>query len=213
MALLAIVTVPVSLTVLSPFFHRPVSVLPGQVAGVITKGFLAPLLAGMVVGYVWPMLAERVGEPLIAAAGILLLVLVLLMVATNVPAIAGIGLPSFALIVAVTCAALAIGHVLGGPDPSDRDHPGPRQCDSVSGPRVAHRVAEHARRQADADCRRLPGGLHGDGDPLKALAQDPAPKPGRRPTRHGSSATRLRSTSGRSEARARERGDEQVRCE
>jgi len=120
MALLAIVTVPVSLTLLSPFFHRPVSVPPGQVAAVIMTGFLAPLLAGMVVRHVWPTLAERVGEPLIAAAGILLLVLVLLMVATNVAAIVGIGLPSFALIVAVTCAALAIGHVLGGPDPSDR---------------------------------------------------------------------------------------------
>ena len=120
MALLAIVTVPLSLAVLSAFFHRDASVPLGQVASVITTGFLAPLLAGMVVRYFWPTLAERIGEPLITAAGIILLVLILLIVATNFSVIVGIGLPAFLLIVVMTFAALAVGHVLGGPDPNDR---------------------------------------------------------------------------------------------
>ena len=120
MALLAIVTVPLSLAALSAFFDRDASVPLGQVATVITTGFLAPLLAGMVVRYFWPTLAERIGEPLITAAGIVLLVLILLIVATNFSVIVGIGVPAFLLIVVMTLASLAVGHVLGGPDPNDR---------------------------------------------------------------------------------------------
>lgn len=120
MALLAIVTVPLSLAALSAFFHRDASVPPGQVASVIATGFLAPLLAGMAVRYFWPTLAERIGEPLITYAGIVLLVLILLIVATNFSVIVGIGMPAFLLIVVMTLASLAVGHVLGGPDPNDR---------------------------------------------------------------------------------------------
>jgi len=119
-ALLAIVTVPLSLAVLSAFFERNASVPAGQVASVIMMGFIAPLLAGMVVGRVWPALAERIGEPLITTAGIILLALLLLNVGSNFSAIVGIGLTAFVLIGVMTVAALAVGHVLGGPDPNDR---------------------------------------------------------------------------------------------
>lgn len=120
MALLAIVTVPVSLALLSTFFHRDASVPPGQVASAITMVFLAPLLAGMVVHYFWPALSERIDDPLITTAGLILLALILLIVVTNFSVIVGIGLPAFLLIVAITLAALAVGHVLGGPDPNHR---------------------------------------------------------------------------------------------
>lgn len=119
-ALLAIVTVPVSLALLSAFFHRGISVPPGQVASVITMGFLAPLLAGMVVHYFWPTLAERIGPSLSTIAGILLLVLVLLILATSFSAIVEVGLPGFMIIAVMTFAALAVGHALGGPDPNNR---------------------------------------------------------------------------------------------
>ncbi len=119
-ALVAIVTVPVSLGLLGAFFPRETSVARGQLAFVILTGFLAPLLAGMVVRYALPTVAERIGEPLITIAGIVLLALTLLIVATNLSAIVGIGVPSLALIIAMTCASLAVGHLLGGPDPTDR---------------------------------------------------------------------------------------------
>jgi BASS family bile acid:Na+ symporter len=41
-------------------------------------------------------------------------------VTTSFSAIVGLGLSAFTLIVVMTCAALAAGHVLGGPDPNDR---------------------------------------------------------------------------------------------
>ena len=120
MALLAIVTVPVSLAILSAAVSTDIRVPPGQVAAAISKAFLAPLLAGMVVRHFAPALAGRAGEPLLKLTGIILLILVLLIVATNFAAIVGIGLPSLGLIVLMTCAALAAGHVLGGPDPGNR---------------------------------------------------------------------------------------------
>ena len=96
------------------------SVASGQVASTIMMAFLAPLLAGMVVRFVAPALAERIGDPLMTLAGIVLLVLVLLIVATNFVAIMGVGLSGLAIIALMTCAALAVGHVLGGPAPTDR---------------------------------------------------------------------------------------------
>jgi BASS family bile acid:Na+ symporter len=120
MSLMAIVTVPASLAVLGAFFDRDVSVPMGQVALKIGTMFLAPLAAGMVVRAAWPTLAARIGKPIMSTAGVALLVLIALIVATNVSAIVGIGLPAVVLVAAMTVAALTIGHLLGGPDPDDR---------------------------------------------------------------------------------------------
>ena len=74
----------------------------------------------MVVRHFWPALAERIADPIISTAGIILLGLILLIVVTQFTAIIGIGLPAFLLIVVATLAALTIGHSLGGPEPNDR---------------------------------------------------------------------------------------------
>jgi BASS family bile acid:Na+ symporter len=118
-ALLAIVTVPVSLTILSTFFDRSASVPVTEVAYTISTAFLAPLLAGMAARHLWPTLAERISDPIINTANIILLGLVLLIGATNLSAIFAVGPSGIAIIVVMTFAALAIGHALGGPDPND----------------------------------------------------------------------------------------------
>lgn len=119
-ALLAVGTMPLSLSLLSAFFGADVSVDPGQVASTVLKGFLVPLLAGMAVRQFAPGFAQRIGGRLTAVAGIVLLALVLLVVAAKFRAILAVGLPGLAIIVLMTLAALAIGHVLGGPDPDER---------------------------------------------------------------------------------------------
>ena len=119
-ALLAIVTVPISLAILSMFFVRSASIPAGEVAYTIATVFLAPLLAGMVVRHLWPAQADRISDPIISMANIILLGLVLLILATNLSAIFVVGPSGFAIIVVMTFAALAIGHALGGPDPNDR---------------------------------------------------------------------------------------------
>jgi len=83
-------------------------------------GRLASLIAGMVVHHFAPTLAERMAEPIVTIAGTILLALVLLIVATNFAAIIAVGVPGLAIIVLMTCASLAVGHLLGGPDPNDR---------------------------------------------------------------------------------------------
>ena len=120
MALLAIVTVPVSLALLGAFFGGDARVAPRQVASMLTMVFFAPLVAGMVARRLAPALAERIGDPLLKLAGIILLALVLLIGATNVVAMMSIGLSGLAFVVLATCAALAAGHALGGPDARDR---------------------------------------------------------------------------------------------
>ncbi|WON74331.1 hypothetical protein [Nitrosospira sp. Is2] len=119
-ALLAIVTVPVSLTILSAIFHRSASIAASEVAYTISTAFLVPLLAGMVARHLSPTLAERISDPIINTANIILLGLVVLIVATNLSAILAVGPSAFAIIVMMTFAALGIGHALGGPDPNDR---------------------------------------------------------------------------------------------
>jgi BASS family bile acid:Na+ symporter len=119
-ALLAIVTVPVSLAILGTFFETTAGVPVGDVAYAVATTCLAPLFAGMVVRHFWPAQAERFSAPIAGAAGIVLLGLAVLIVATQYSAILGVGLSGFAIIVAMTLAALAIGHALGGPDPNDR---------------------------------------------------------------------------------------------
>jgi BASS family bile acid:Na+ symporter len=119
-ALLAILTVPVSLVLLSKVFHIAFSLPPREVAIAIGTTFLAPLLVGMVVAHVRPAFAERISEPCIRLSGAVLIGLIVLLVAVNSPAMLSVGLSGLAIIAAVTVAALAIGHALGGPDPNDR---------------------------------------------------------------------------------------------
>ncbi|TPW14937.1 MAG: hypothetical protein FD129_988 [bacterium] len=82
--------------------------------------FLLPLIAGMVVRRLAPTFAERAGDPIMAMAGLVLIGVALLLLATNFKAILGIGLSGLLLIVLMTSVALAIGHLLGGPDPDNR---------------------------------------------------------------------------------------------
>jgi bile acid:Na+ symporter, BASS family len=119
-AVLAIATVPVSLAILGPLFRTTAGVPVGEVAYVIVTTCLAPVFAGMVVRHLWPVLADRVSDPIGAAAGIAMLGVGVLIVASNHSAILDVGLRGFVVIAVMTLAALAIGHALGGPDPNDR---------------------------------------------------------------------------------------------
>src|SRR5882672_1126475 len=60
LALLAIVTVPLSVEILQRVFGRPLGAAPGAIARVVLMMALLPLVAGMVVRAMRPALAERV---------------------------------------------------------------------------------------------------------------------------------------------------------
>lgn len=120
MALISIVTVPVSLAVLSMIFPLEASLPFSAIASKIGSVFLVPLFIGMLFRYFIPVLAGRLYEPLITTASFILLALVGLIISTCYSDILGIGFIAFFLIVMVTIASLVVGHLLGGPNPHDR---------------------------------------------------------------------------------------------
>jgi BASS family bile acid:Na+ symporter len=120
-AVLSIVTVPLSVRLFSYYFERELDIETSAVAGIVFKTALAPLLAGMAVRFLSARTADRI-EPYIAKGGKILLMsagLVLLTIAA--PAMwALVGNGTVLAIVLFLVIGLAIGHVLGGPDPDGR---------------------------------------------------------------------------------------------
>ena len=118
LSLLSIVAVPLSLALLGWLFGRPLEEPLSAIAGVMLKGALVPLSAGMLVRAIVPDFAERLEKPVTLVAKVLLPLAVLVLVAGALPTIWElIGSGAVIAIVLFTLAGLLIGHVLGGPDP------------------------------------------------------------------------------------------------
>jgi BASS family bile acid:Na+ symporter len=120
-SLLAIVTVPASLHLLAGTISLDTpAVTPTHVAGVIMKTFLLPLGIGMLLRWVAPTLAERIGEPLLKIASIVMGICAIVALMASFRLVFEVGLPSVLAFAAFTFAAILAGHFFGGPDPSDR---------------------------------------------------------------------------------------------
>ena len=118
LSLVSIVAVPLVLSVLPKIFDRPLAIAPGAIASVILLGALVPLLSGMIVRALLPVLAERIEKPVMLVGKILLPAVILVLVAGALPAMwAALGNGTLFVLVLFTFAGLAVGHVLGGPKP------------------------------------------------------------------------------------------------
>jgi bile acid:Na+ symporter, BASS family len=119
-ALLATFTMPLSIAVLNQVYAGQASITSWSVAKQVFVAQLLPLAAGMAVRHFFRALAELL-EPRLARAGNLLLVVFVIVVLIDVWHItvdAGVRLaPAIAL---TTVGALAVGHLLGGPEPATR---------------------------------------------------------------------------------------------
>ncbi len=118
--LLAIFVVPAWLAVLGPEFGNPVQLQPGRIALVFAESFFAPLALGMAVRWLFPAFAERIGDLLLGVAGIALTICALALLALNWEVILEARWTGVLTLAAFTVAALAIGHLLGGPADDDR---------------------------------------------------------------------------------------------
>lgn len=119
-SLLAIVLVPAWLALAGNAFGVAAELEPSAVASVIAKSFLLPLLVGLVLRKLFPALAERFADRLMAAAGLVLAGSALILLATHWQVfmeMQNIGMLSLVLLL---LAALAIGHAMGGPAADDR---------------------------------------------------------------------------------------------
>jgi predicted Na+-dependent transporter len=120
-SLLAIATVPGSLHLLSGHFSLDTTdVTPVRIAGVLLKSFLAPLGLGMLVRFANPKLADRIDDPLLRVAGAAMVLCALAALAMGFRLVLEVGWPTVAAFGIFTLAALATGHLLGGPQAADR---------------------------------------------------------------------------------------------
>jgi BASS family bile acid:Na+ symporter len=120
-SLLAIVTVPASLHFLAEIISFDTSaVTPSQVARIILKTFLLPLGVGMLFRLAVPALADRFGDPLLKIASAVMALCALAALAVGFRLVLEVGLPSLIAFAAFTLSAIVVGHLLGGPNHSDR---------------------------------------------------------------------------------------------
>ena len=119
-SLLAIVVVPAWLALLGPHFRTPLDLGPTDVAWVLAKSFLLPLTAGMVLRAVLPGFAGRWSSRLIGAAGSVLTVCALALLALHWDVLRVARWDGVLALMVLVAIALAIGHALGGPAPDDR---------------------------------------------------------------------------------------------
>ena len=115
-SLLAVLTVPLSLALLAPWLPVELAISPGRVAMTLGVSFLLPLLAGLLVGRFLPNLAGRLAEPLFRVGMIALAVGLAVLLIANRQILVHLGLPTFLAFAGFSLVALAIGHLLGGPD-------------------------------------------------------------------------------------------------
>jgi BASS family bile acid:Na+ symporter len=120
-ASLSIVFIPLAVYVIGKYFNRPFAMGPSAVARVIVVSVLLPLAAGIVVHRFAPAAAERIAHPLIRIATIVLLIGVLCILVFALPtAWSLVGNGTILAFIAFVLAGLAVGHILGGPDPDER---------------------------------------------------------------------------------------------
>jgi BASS family bile acid:Na+ symporter len=119
-ALLAVLSMPLSIAVLNRLYGAHASVLPAQVMSQVFVAQLLPLGLGIAFRRAFAALATRV-EPHVARAGtVLLLATVAVGLVILGEATLRAGLPVLAASALVTAAALGAGHLLGGPAPATR---------------------------------------------------------------------------------------------
>lgn len=120
-SLFSIIWIPVAVALLQDVFDMPLTVSSRQIASIVFLNILTPLVAGAIVRRFAPLFAQRI-EPVLAKAGSLLLLTVLLPIVYRMwqPMFAQINLGTVAALVAFIVVGLVSGHLLGGRNPDDR---------------------------------------------------------------------------------------------
>lgn len=119
-AILAVVSMPISIAALDELYAGDASISPAHLARQVLTAQLLPLGLGIAIRSRLPALADWL-QPRIARAGsVLLLALVVLALIDVWQVVVEAGPRTAVAIALVTALALAIGHLLGGPDPRTR---------------------------------------------------------------------------------------------
>lgn len=120
-AVLSIALVPAATELLARIFDRPAHVTPATVAKIVATGILLPLVAGVAFRLLAPSAAARIAKPLSVFATLLLVLAFVPVLIKEWPSLlALVGHFTIVAIIAFTLVGLAVGHLLGGPDPDER---------------------------------------------------------------------------------------------
>jgi BASS family bile acid:Na+ symporter len=118
LALASIAFVPAAAVLIGLPFGRPFAVAPGTVARAVFVSTLIPLLAGVLIRRTLPAIAERLEKISTLVGKVLLPLGALVLIVGALPAMwALIGNGTLLAFVIFTVVGLAVGHVLGGPNP------------------------------------------------------------------------------------------------
>jgi BASS family bile acid:Na+ symporter len=120
-ALVAIVLVPASIELIGRSFgidmHQPAS----TIASIVLVSVIVPLAAGILVNRFAPGFAAKIARPISIFATVLLIVAFLPVLIFEWPSVWSlVGNGIVLVLAAFTLIGLAVGHLLGGPDPGDR---------------------------------------------------------------------------------------------
>ena len=117
-AILSIVIVPAAVELIELLVGRSLAMAPGAVARVVLIMIVIPVITGMVVRGVVPAVADRIEKPVGLVAKILLAIAVIALLASSASEIwAQADMSSILAMSIFVLVGLAIGHVLGGPEP------------------------------------------------------------------------------------------------
>src|SRR5271157_5033442 len=120
-ALVAILFVPIAVELIGLTFQTPVHMSPWPIAKLVFATVFAPLVAGIIVRRLAPGLAARLARPIGLIASVVLALCFLAILLTAWPSIVDLaGTGAFWAVAAFVAIGLAVGHLLGGPDPNDR---------------------------------------------------------------------------------------------
>lgn len=120
-ALLAIVTVPITVSWFSNAFDRSGDIAPGRVAKVVLVTILVPLAIGIAVRQWVPAVAAKLARPLAVIGMVLLIVSAVPLLVVVWPAVMVLlGDGALLIIGSMAVIGLVVGHLLGGPDAETR---------------------------------------------------------------------------------------------
>jgi len=119
--LVALFLVPVWVELLGRYFRIDAHIAPGKIAPVIIVTVLGPVFSGILLRRLAPRLAARLVKPFARGSGIIL-------VAVLIPALVAAAVPLWhmesnhllAALAGFVLTGLAVGHVMGGPDPQEQ---------------------------------------------------------------------------------------------
>jgi BASS family bile acid:Na+ symporter len=119
-AALAVISMPLSIEAFEEYYGGHATAPPLEIARQVFIAQLLPLSLGILTARLGPALAAWLEPRLKRLAGVLLLVLLVLVIANIWEVVIGAGLRVTLAIVIVTILAVAVGHLLGGPEPATR---------------------------------------------------------------------------------------------